>query len=1495
MNEKLDRGEWIERRAAGWSDRVGQLTVAALLFLLLTGLSIYVLPFSVFNQHAVLVHTLVGVLFILPAVVFCAKHVAAYARYPSTHVKFSGYAATGLLLACTVSGLVLTWQGALGTRITYVWRTTHILTTFGLLLFFVAHLAPPLLRALGSRSSEADSLRPAARGYLRFAGGGLALMLLATAALTLVVQPLEMNDTFPEGYDEQPYADAGPFSPSLAMTSTGGALDARSFAGSESCGASGCHEEIYAEWLPSAHRFASLDAGFQAIQGLMAKQNGAVSTRYCGGCHDPISLFSGTKNIGVDQLTSLDGYQEGISCLACHAIKQTDVSGNANYVIERPERYVWEQREGEMAGFLSNFLLRTYPDHHVETLSRRMFKTPEFCAACHKQFIDEEVNKVGWVQLQNQFDNWRASRWFDEERPERTVECRECHMPLMASNDPAAGDEADSNRSADDGKHRSHSFLGANQFIPVLQELEGAEEHVAAIDTWLRGEYEIPEIASKWSSGPAVPIEIDVPATVIEGEDLEVVVHIINNKVGHDFPTGPLDIIQAWVHVEVTDANGVSVFHSGRVNEGRAQLHRDRQLHVQGRARRPLRQPDRPPQPVGDGGRALQALPVPRDGGGHVLLVRVLGSVTRGSRRRLRRTGQGRDDGSVARALDRRGEAQLPQVRPVPAQLRLRRGRGPDVAHHGHVRGAGRSHPARTFEMSARLWRRRRKSVLIGLGLLITGGILLVQFLSNRVDDYEAGERPDGLVDRLEKGPAADHPPVTFTEIAAQAGLRFRHFPATRSNRLPEDMGSGVALGDVNGDGLTDAFLVNLAGAMPAAGDDAPDWDRDAGRSRLFLNRKDGSFVDATQASGIDLVALANAAAFCDVDSDGDLDLFVTTYGTCRLFINDGAAHFQDASAAAGLEQHVGFWTGVAVADYNRDGAMDVYVCGYVVYDEEGKQRETSSSPYGLSIPALINPSSFEPERNLLLAGNGDGTFREVSVEAGVADAKGRGLGALFCDLNADGLPDLYVANDVSDNALLLNRGDGTFTDRTAQALVGDYRGAMGLAVGDYDGDLDLDLFITHWVAQENALYARNEALVEDGLAVPLYFDEADRYGLGHAALSMVGWATRFFDYDNDGLLDLFVVNGSTIPLPEDPDQLEPMRSQLFWRSPEKRHFFEVGAQSVEAFSTKHVGRGGATFDYDLDGDQDLVIVVHGGDAMLLRNDGGNDKPAVLVQLRQPEGNRYAIGARVLATIGDRQHLELVGTQGSYLSQHTVGELSLGLGDSAVVDRIEVTWPDGERLGRRGPDRGHVAGRRARVRGTVPRLLARHLDARRVADEREPARAARARSRRPRGHRGEEALLRTARQGRERARRRRNALRHRPLRTGARALARSRRLPVLPGQLLPRARPRVRCLGRLRAHGRLRRTRQPGLDADRSLAASRRRPAPGRHRARGRSLPTLCGPQQRAVPSDPPTGRGRPVEGRPGRSTPPLSTRRAPQPTVGGGVLVRRPRRLAGG
>ncbi len=558
---------WEEQSLRGWNDRLAGAVSGLSLFLTISGLTIFLLPFSVFNQHSVVLHTVGGLLFLPPLVLFSVRHLRVYWKYPLTQVKFAGWIAGAMMLLCVFSGLFLTYEAAFGRRITPLWVNTHIVTTFGLLFFGGYHLVV-IARRVRKKSSvaAATQLRGGIRSHTWATFAWTASGMLLVVGLTVFVRPASFVNEFPQEYAMDPYGK-GPFAPSLATTAHGGALDAASLSGSESCGTSGCHEQILAEWKPSAHRYATMDAGFQKIQSVMASQNGAESTRYCAGCHDPISLFSGTKFIGVENLSDNDGYKEGISCLSCHAIEETDVKGNANYVMSQPERYVYELSEGKTAKFVSDFLIRAYPKKHVDTLSRGMFKAPEFCAACHKQFIDEEVNQVGWVQLQNQYDNWKSSRWHEENQPEKTLECRECHMPLEDSTDPASGDETDFNRNPGDGKHRSHRFLGANQYMPLLHELEGGAEHSALVEKWLKGELEIPEISDRWSQGPAVPIKLDVPEQVTPGETVDLKVHLLNNKVGHDFPTGPLDIIQAWVEIEVLDDQGAVVFHSGRVDD----------------------------------------------------------------------------------------------------------------------------------------------------------------------------------------------------------------------------------------------------------------------------------------------------------------------------------------------------------------------------------------------------------------------------------------------------------------------------------------------------------------------------------------------------------------------------------------------------------------------------------------------------------------------------------------------------------------------------------------------------------------------------------------------------------------------------------------------------------------------------------------------------------------------------------------------------------------
>jgi hypothetical protein len=291
-----------------------------------------------------------------------------------------------------------------------------------------------------------------------------------------------------------------------------GAIAPSALAGSEGCGRAGCHSEIYAEWLPGAHRYASLDDMFQRVQVLMAEETSPEHTRYCAGCHDPISLFGGAKNTGNITL-SAEGSHEGISCVVCHSIVQADVQGNGDYTVSIPSRYVYEERSSTLAQGVSDFLIRTYPEQHIRSYARPLYKTPEFCAACHKQYVDTEVNTdIGKVQGQNQYDSWKNSRWYHEDDSQKTIGCRECHMPLQASADPARGDATDYNRNLDDRKHRSHRFLGSNQYIPVLQKLEGGEAHVALTEEWLRGEIDIPEISNKWTEGPVVRLAIQAPA-----------------------------------------------------------------------------------------------------------------------------------------------------------------------------------------------------------------------------------------------------------------------------------------------------------------------------------------------------------------------------------------------------------------------------------------------------------------------------------------------------------------------------------------------------------------------------------------------------------------------------------------------------------------------------------------------------------------------------------------------------------------------------------------------------------------------------------------------------------------------------------------------------------------------------------------------------------------------------------------------------------------------
>jgi len=601
---------------------------------------------------------------------------------------------------------------------------------------------------------------------------------------------------------------------------------------------------------------------------------------------------------------------------------------------------------------------------------------------------------------------------------------------------------------------------------------------------------------------------------------------------------------------------------------------------------------------------------------------------------------------------------------------------------------------------------RRRRLLLLAGGFALAGAAALLVLLRPRPVPYTPGADEgagEEITRHLSRAVPAGFPRVTFADAAREAGLAFRHFQGRRSTQLPEDMGSGLAWGDYDNDGDPDLVLVNEDGPLSAAPGEA---DRSPARSALYRN-DGGRLTDVTDAAGVGARGCGMGAAWGDYDGDGDLDLAVTRFGTSLLYRNDGDGTFTDVSRASRIGAESGFWTGAVWADYDRDGDLDLYVTGYVRYRYDPRLAGQSSQQYRAVVPYTLNPSSYPPERNLLFRNDG-GAFREVARQAGVDNPTGRSLSAAWCDFDRDGWPDLYVANDISDNAMYRNLGNGRFEDISHPAWVADHRGAMGLGIGDWDGDGDFDVFITHWIAQENALYDNQGATSPGGResgaggpASPLHFlDIADQVGLGQIALDFVGWGTGFFDFDNDGRLDLFVTNGSTFQREDDPSLLVPMRNLLFWNAGLKEGFFEAGAAAGTALGEENVGRGASIADYDGDGDLDVAVQVNGGDARLLRNDGGNASGFLRVVLRGPRsgsagavrtaaaggprGRRFATtsfatGALVRLTSGGLKQIREIGSGPSYLSQSPPGEAHFGIGAAAAVDRLEIAWPDGSR------------------------------------------------------------------------------------------------------------------------------------------------------------------------------------------------------------------------
>jgi enediyne biosynthesis protein E4 len=500
-----------------------------------------------------------------------------------------------------------------------------------------------------------------------------------------------------------------------------------------------------------------------------------------------------------------------------------------------------------------------------------------------------------------------------------------------------------------------------------------------------------------------------------------------------------------------------------------------------------------------------------------------------------------------------------------------------------------------------------------------------------------------------------------FAEVPAFAsGITWVHTAGKSPQKyLPETTGAGCAFLDYDNDGWMDIYLVN-SGRCDFY-DPKPPL-----RNALYRNNRDGTFTDVTGKAGVGAGGYGQGVAVGDYDGDGFPDLYVTQYGQSILYHNNGDGTFTDVTEKAGVAAPG--WSSSAVwFDYDNDGRLDLFVCQYVEFSKGKNLPCMADNKPGYCIPTLYRPMA-----SWLFHNNGDGTFTDVSKSSEIAKHLGKALGVVATDVNNDGRMDLFVANDTSPNFLFMNRGNGKFDEIGPLAGVaygesGRARSGMGADSADFNQDGWMDLFVANIDHERYSLYQNNRDETFD--------DEAGPTGVSAATRLMSGWGLKFFDYDNDGNLDLLLANGN-------PDELiHSMRQDVTYREPlllfhnDGKTLRNVSAESGPIFARDLSARGLAIGDFDNDGAVDVLVSVNDAAPLLLRNTAAKGNHWLGIKLVGKKANRDAIGARITYQAGDLKRFRMKVGGGSYLSSHDP-RIVLGVGKRTKVDWLEIKWPE---------------------------------------------------------------------------------------------------------------------------------------------------------------------------------------------------------------------------